>query len=112
MVYATNFFKPFFFESVISVNHTALLVLTTLFISVSESLPPTAYVKMVDIWLIFAQMIPWIEVLLHTWLDLQRSEDEGRTINHHGKELEIGGDANEKVGSTIQVFPAAKDLIA
>ena len=43
-------------------------------------------------------MIPWIEVLLHTWLDLQRSEDEGRTINHHGKELEIGGDANEKVG--------------
>ena len=54
--HATNFFKEFFFEAVVTVNLTALLVLTTLFISVSESLPPTAYVKMVDIWLIFAQV--------------------------------------------------------
>ena len=62
IVYATNFFKPFFFEAVVTVNLTALLVLTTLFISVSKSLPPTAYVKMVDIWLIFAQLIPFAEV--------------------------------------------------
>ena len=62
IVYATNFFKPFFFESIISTNLTSLLVLTTLFISVSQSLPPTAYVKMIDIWLIFAQLIPFLEV--------------------------------------------------
>ena len=54
IVYATNFFKEFFFEAVVTVNLTALLVLTTLFISVSESLPPTAYVKKMDVWLIFA----------------------------------------------------------
>ncbi|XP_023347942.1 uncharacterized protein LOC111716700 [Eurytemora carolleeae] len=35
IVYITNFFKPFFFEAVVTVNLTALLVLTTLFISVS-----------------------------------------------------------------------------
>ena len=34
-------------------------------------------------------MIPFVEVLLHTWLDLQR-DDEKRTINHHGKELDVG----------------------
>ena len=39
-----------------TVNLTSLLVLTTLFISVAGSLPQTAYVKMVDIWLIFAQV--------------------------------------------------------
>ena len=55
IVYATNFFKDFFFEAVVTVNLTALLVLTTLFISVSQSLPATAYLKMIDIWLIFAQ---------------------------------------------------------
>ncbi|XP_023343017.1 glutamate-gated chloride channel alpha [Eurytemora carolleeae] len=65
IVYITNFFKPFFFEAVVTVNLTALLVLTTLFISVSGGLPPTAYVKMVDVWLIFAQMIPFFEVSLH-----------------------------------------------
>ena len=35
IVYTTNFFKAFFFEAVVTVNLTALLVLTTLFISVS-----------------------------------------------------------------------------
>ena len=61
IVYATNFFKDFFFEAIISVNLTSLLVLTTLFISVAQSLPPTAYIKMIDIWLIFAQLIPFLE---------------------------------------------------
>ena len=62
IVYATNFFKEFFFEAIVSVNLTSLLVLTTLFISVSGSLPQTAYIKMVDVWLIFAQAVPWVEV--------------------------------------------------
>ena len=83
IVYATNFFKPYDFDTVIEVNLTALLVLTTLFISVSQSLPPTAYVKMIDVWLIFAQMIPFMEVLLHSWMDLLRV-NEDREINHHG----------------------------
>ena len=62
IVYATNFFKPFFFEAIVATNLTSQLVLTTLFISVSKSLPPTSYVKMIDIWLIFSQLIPFVEV--------------------------------------------------
>merc|ERR1719222_1865758 len=84
IVYATNYFKDFFFEAVVTVNLTSLLVLTTLFISVSDSLPKTAYVKMVDIWLIFAQLVPWIEVLLHTAMDVMRTEgEEGREVKQH-----------------------------
>ena len=45
IIYSTNFFKPFFFEAVVTVNLTSLLVLTTLFISVSSSLLKTSYVK-------------------------------------------------------------------
>ena len=67
--HSTNYFKPFFFEAVVTVNLTSLLVLTTLFISVSKSLPPTAYVKLIDIWLIFAQLIPFVEVNLLNPLD-------------------------------------------
>ena len=54
--FTTNFSQDFFFEAIVTVNLTSLLVLTTLFISVSGSLPQTAYVKMVDMWLIFAQV--------------------------------------------------------
>merc|ERR1719219_1087250 len=91
IVYATNFFKDFFFEAIVTVNLTSLLVLTTLFISVSSSLPQTAYVKMVDVWLIFAQVVPWIEVLLHTLIDWMRTEEEEREVNHHGKTITVGG---------------------
>lgn len=99
IVYATNFFKDFFFEAVFSVNLTALLVLTTLFISVSQGLPPTAYVKMIDVWLIFTQMIPFTEVLLHTWMDSHRGVDGEREVNHHGKTIKVGGseEANDEV---------------
>ena len=63
IVYSTNFFKEFFFEAIVTVNLTSQLVLTTIFISVSGSLPKTAYVKMIDVWLIFAQLIPFTEVI-------------------------------------------------
>ena len=34
--YVTAFFKPFFFEAIVTVNLTTLLVLVTLFVSVSH----------------------------------------------------------------------------
>ena len=55
---ATTFFKPFFFEAALSVNLTTMLVMTTIFISKMEGLPPTSDIKMIDLWLVFCQMIP------------------------------------------------------
>ena len=46
--------------------------------------------KLVDVWLIFAQVVPWIEVLLHTLIDWMRTEEE-REVNHHGKTITVGG---------------------
>ena len=42
ITYATTFFKPFFFEAALTVNLTTMLVMTTIFISKMESLPPTS----------------------------------------------------------------------
>ena len=86
-----SYFKPFFFESAISVNVTTMLVLVTLFLSVSGSLPTTSYIKMVDVWFIFNLMIPFCEVILHTYIDnLRLNKDEEREINHHGKKIKVG----------------------
>ena len=70
--YSTNHFKAFFFEAIVTVNLTSMLVLTTLFINVSNSLPPTSYIKMIDVYLIFSLLIPFVEVLLHTYMDSLR----------------------------------------
>ena len=85
--FSTNYFKAFFFEAMVTVNLTALLVLTTLFLSVSNSLPKTAYIKMMDIWLIFNLFIPFAEVLLHTYIDSFYDED---VVNHHGQSRYVG----------------------
>ena len=42
ITFATTFFKPFFFEAALSVNLTTMLVMTTIFISKMEGLPPTS----------------------------------------------------------------------
>ena len=66
ITFAPTFFKPFFFEAALSVNLTTMLVMTTIFISKMEGLPPTSDMKMIDIWLIFCLVVPFLEVILRT----------------------------------------------
>ena len=74
ITFATTFFKPFFFEAALSVNLTTMLVMTTIFISKMESLPPTSSIKMIDIWLILCQIYPFAEVVLLTAMEYFRDE--------------------------------------
>ena len=74
--YTTNFYKAFFFEAVVAVNLTCMLVLATMFVSVSDSLPKTSYIKMVDIWLITSLSIPFFEVQTVTQLILMNRNKE------------------------------------
>ena len=53
-----------------------MLVLTTIFIDVSNNLPKTSYIKMVDVWLLFNLLLPFMVVLIHTRMDTLRAEDE------------------------------------
>ena len=75
ITFATTFFKPYFFEAALSVNLTTMLVMTTIFISKMESLPPTSDIKMIDIWLVLCQMVPFAEVVLLTAMEYQRTEE-------------------------------------
>ena len=74
ITFATTFFKPFFFEAALSVNLTTMLVMTTIFMSKMEGLPPTSDIKMIDIWLVLCQMVPFAEVLLLTAMEYNREE--------------------------------------
>ena len=49
ITFATTLFKPMYFEASLSVNLTTMLVMTTIFISKMEGLPPTSGTKVIDI---------------------------------------------------------------
>ena len=98
----TNYFKDFFFEAVVTVNLTVMLVNTTMFASITNKLPLTSYVKMIEVWMIFTLFIPFCEVFLHTYMDMLR-EDEERDVNHHGKSVRVG---------KIEVIPLDPNLVS
>merc|ERR1712016_418219 len=76
ITYATTFFKPIFFEAALSVNLTTMLVMTTIFISKMESLPPTSAIKMIDIWLIICQLVPFDQVVLLTIKEYLKEDEQ------------------------------------
>ena len=67
-----------------------MLVMTTIFISKMDGLPPTSAIKMIDIWLIMCQLVPFCEVVLLTAIEYTSKGEQGangeqtKTINHHG----------------------------
>ena len=65
----TIFFDKDLFGDVIAVNLTIMLVMTTIFTSKIEELPPTSDMKMIDIWLIFCLAVPFVEVILRTAME-------------------------------------------
>ena len=80
ITFATTFFKPFFFEAALSVNLTTMLVMTTIFISKMEGLPPTSDIKMIDYWLILCQLVPFVQVVLLTIKENLREEEQEENL--------------------------------
>ena len=76
ITYATTFFKPIYFEASLTVNLTIMLVMTTIFTSKIEELPPTSDTKMIDIWLIFCLLVPFAFTLVQTAIECYREEEE------------------------------------
>ena len=75
-----------------------MLVMTTIFISKMESLPPTSDIKMIDIWLILCQLVPFAQVVLLTAMEYLREEEKDvKEVEKQDKETQVeGGIANRQ----------------
>ena len=59
-------------------------------LSVSENLPTTAYVKMIDLWLIFILLKPFVDIILQIYIETiqTRKQDggNGKWVEEHTKQ--------------------------
>ena len=55
-----------------NIYFVGMLVLTTMFISMSGGLPKTSYVKLIDIWFIFCLVITFWQIIMMTLLEALR----------------------------------------
>lgn len=58
------------FETVITVNITCMMVLASVYLSVSSSLPPTAVIKAIEIWLLFNLTFPVMVILANIMIQV------------------------------------------
>ena len=98
ITFATTFFKPFFFEAALSVNLTTMLVMTTIFISKMESLPPTSEIRMIDCWLVLCQLLPFIEVVLLTAMEYFRDTETISKDQMYGNKEEMSRNERYVIG--------------
>ena len=70
---ATNYFDGTMFSGdTVKVNLSSMMVLSAIYVSVSSSLPATASIKNVEIWLLFSFIYPFLIILTQTFI--QRSK--------------------------------------
>ena len=102
ITYATTFFKTIFFEAALSVNLTTMLVMTTIFISKMESLPPTSVTKMIDYWLILCQLVPFAQLVLLTAMEYIRGEEDQKE-NQTPEKDDIQGTVQTEDNSHVEL---------
>lgn len=67
--FATFFYKWFDFQNRIMITLTSLLVLSTLFSEVNDSLPATSYLKLIDIWFLISIIYCFSIIMTHVLVE-------------------------------------------
>ena len=60
---------------ILELNITSLMVLASIYLSVSNSLPSTPNIKPVEIWLLFNLAYPFFVIIVNVLLQVRRSDD-------------------------------------
>jgi len=103
----------------VSLSLTVLLVMYTFYQSISASIPKTAYLKLLDYWLIFCLLVPFLIFLVQSyWCLCQHMPSRAIWVGSAGKTKSNGNQQSQKKfvqmsieGLTI-VFTLAYSLAA
>ena len=88
---ATNYFiGEEFFGDVIAVNITCMMVLSSIYVAVSSSLPATTDIKYVEIWLLFSLIYSFLVVLINTFIHVERNKHTTETTEININEKSAG----------------------
>ena len=94
------------FEATIMVHLTTMLVMYTLYQGISASMPKTAYLKFMDIWLLYGLIVPFITFVVEVSLKLLSKNEESVESNQKETPLFqriIRGDENNKSMSRNEI---------
>ena len=118
ITFVSTFFDKDLFGDVIAVNLTIMLVMTTIFTSKIEELPPTSDMKMIDIWLIFCLVVPFLEVILRTAIECMNCSchicepKDGNKAKADRGDKKKGADAAQGAAETLHAWTGTGAKVA
>jgi hypothetical protein len=77
----TLFFVESLVELALGLTLTIMLVMYTMYQSINESSTKTAYLKMIDFWLIFCLLVPFTIFMIEIFWLLRRPKGDSKTEN-------------------------------
>ena len=86
IVEVTLFFGDLDLDMGIGLSLTVMLVMYTMYQSINESLVKTAYLKMIDFWLLFCLLVPFTIFMIEIFWLLRRTEVNLKTENNWTEE--------------------------
>ena len=75
-----------------------------------EGLPPTSDVKMIDIWLVLCQMVPFAEVVLLTAMEYNRKDGQNENMLKEMSVESLKEDEPDEEGHKRRWIPQLKTL--
>ena len=107
--YVTTFFKPQFFEAALGANLTTMLMMTTIFMTTLSELTDTAYAKWIDLWLIFCQLVPFVEVILLTLKEAYREKETDQDKIQRRRNRKKASQSSEQPWAISVVQPSTEE---
>ena len=101
MAMATLFIDQSHFDAIITVALTIMLVMYTLFQSIAASMPSTAYLKLLDRWLIFGMLLPFIVFMFEVMNEMLNQMPQNMVIPIRQLEVTIARDKCIQIGRWI-----------
>ena len=62
--------SPDKYDLIITVNITCMMVLASVYLSVSTSLPTTSGIKPIEVWLLFSLIYPVLVIVINIWIQV------------------------------------------
>ena len=88
IVELTLYFDEEKLEMAVSLSLTTILVIYTMFQSILQTIPMTAYLKLIDYWLIFFLLVPFVIFIIESfWYleQIQKSKTGSQSKNRHAE---------------------------
>jgi hypothetical protein len=80
IVEITLFFDESQLQAAIALTLTVLLVMYTMYQGISAGVPKTAYLKLIDVWVFFCLLVPFIVFLIEFTWEVKKNKDEKKLI--------------------------------